>query len=158
MTYILSSERDKDDSLAFSNYEEYLTTHKDKFPKSVFNLASSEWWYDFNNHKCPHDAWLERMLILEPSKGERNEERTTEIKVMLLGAYHDGYIELSYKNAVSIKIDSYHVIQGHKNWRYDEFRYSEAGLFFHEIEWAGYEGTANWIIEAENIEFCWHDK
>ena len=158
MTFILANDRDQDVTSAFANYRKYLDTHKDKFPKSAYELASSEWWYDFNNHKCPHDAWLERVLIIEPSEGERNEDRATEVKVMLLSAYQDGYIELSYKNAVSIKIDSHDVKRGHRDWRYDEFRYTQSELFVHEIEWSGYEKTANWKIEAEDIEYIWHDK
>ncbi|QMU60618.1 MAG: hypothetical protein GKR92_02465 [Gammaproteobacteria bacterium] len=158
MTYILANERDKDAASAFEEYKKYLTAHKDKFSESVFKLASSDWWYDFNNHKCPHDAWLERALISEPSKGERNENRTTEVILMLLGANQDGYIELSYKNVVSINLDSHNVKLGHKDWRYDEFRYTKSGLFVHEIEWSGSNETANWEIEAEDIEYSWHDK
>ena len=158
MTFILASERDIDAALAFANYKTYLASNKDKFPKSVYELATSEWWYDFKNHKCPHDAWLERALIIEPAEGERNEDRTTEVKILLLSAYQDGYIELSYKNAVYIKIDSHNVKNGHKDWRYDEFRYTQSGLFVHEIEWSGSEVTANWKIEAEDFKLNWHDK
>ena len=75
MTYILANERDNDVASAFDSYRTYLTTNKDKFSESVYKLASSERWYDFNSHKCPHDAWLERLLIVELSDGERNENR-----------------------------------------------------------------------------------
>jgi len=158
MTYILANERNNDVTSAFANYRKYLAAHKEKFSDSAFKLASSEWWYDFTNHKCPHDSWLERALIIEPSEGERNEKRTTEVKVMLLAAFHDGYIELTYKNVASMNLDSSNVKQGHKNWRYDEFRYTNSGLFVHEIEWSAIEETANWKIEAEEIEYSWHDK
>ena len=118
MTYILSNERDDNVALSFENYRDYLLSNRDKLSDSVYKLATSDWWYDFKDHKCPHDAWLERVLIIEPSEGKRNENRTTKVKIMLLSAYQDGYIELSYKNAVSIKIDSHNVKLGHKDCYY----------------------------------------
>ena len=98
------------------------------------------------------------MQIIESSEGKRNEERATEVKIMLLGAYHDGYIELHYKNVTSINLDSHNAKLGHKDWRYDEFKHTQSGLFVHEIEWSGKAKTANWKIEAEEIEYSWRDK
>jgi hypothetical protein len=159
MAFILSNdERDEDVVKAFEKYRNYIETNKAKLPRSCYELAVSDWYYNFNNHKCPHDAWLENISILEPSDGERNEIRKTQVVVKLLGAYHDGYIELIYKNVASLKINAFNIKAGHSDWRYDEFRLSESGLLLHEIEWSGYRDTANWLIEAEDIEYNWSEK
>ena len=158
MTYILSKDdRDSDPVKAFRLYKGYIQSKQDNLPKSVYELATSDWYYNFNDHKCPHDAWLESALIYEPSQGERQEIRTTQITVKLLGAYHDGHIEIKYKNVKSAIIKAFAVKSGHHDWRYDEFRLSENGLFLHEIEWCALEDTANWIIEAEDMEFFWSE-
>ncbi|MCF6192877.1 MAG: hypothetical protein L3J46_00900 [Kangiellaceae bacterium] len=159
MVFILSSDgRDKDVVEAFAKYREYIESIKSKISSSVYQLAISDWFYNFYDHKCPHDAWLENISILEHFKGERNELRKTGIVVKLLGAYHDGYIELKYKNVTSFNLKSFNVKAGHANWRYDEFRLSESGDLIHEIEWSGYKDSANWLIEAEDIEYSWYEK
>jgi hypothetical protein len=159
MTFILSEDyRDEDVVAAFDKYRSYIENNKTYFPPSAYKLAVSDWYYNFSDHKCPHDAWLETLSIVEPSKGERNEIRKTEIKVKLLGAYQDGYIELNYRNVASFKIDAFNVKGGHSDWRYDEFRLSESGLLLHEIEWSGNKDTSKWLIEAEDIEYEWLDK
>src|SRR5215471_11456808 len=45
------------------------------------SFASAEWYTDYNDHRCPHDAWLETVEIAEPAMGKRNELRTTTITV-----------------------------------------------------------------------------
>ena len=159
MAYLLSNDgRDENVVVAFEKYRNYIESNKNKLSSSAYNLAISEWFYNFQDHKCPHDAWLENLLIFEPSEGERCEARKTEIIVKLLGSYHNGYIELIYKNVSSFKIDAFNIKAGHSDWRYDEFRLSESGLLLHEIEWSGYKDTSNWLIEAEDIEYSWTEK
>lgn len=158
MVYILSEDdRDSDPVKAFEKYQAYIQSNTSLFPASVLALATSDWYYNFKDHRCPHDAWLESVLIHEPAEGERQEIRTTQMTVRLLGAYHDGYIEIRYKNIKSAIIDAFAVKSGHHDWRYDEFRLSESGYFVHEIEWCGLEGSAHWVVEAEDMEFFWSE-
>lgn len=56
--------------------------------------------------------------------------------IRLLGAYHDGYIELVYPDVYSDELAGMHVGRGHRDLRYDEFRVGEQGRVIHEIEWA----------------------
>jgi hypothetical protein len=159
MAFILSSDkRDEDVVSAFNNYRDYVHKLKTTFPPSAYKLAVSDWYHNFNDHKCPHDAWLEEFSIIEPSEGERSESRKTELRVKLLGACHDGYIELRYRNVATFKIDAFNVKTGHGDWRYDEFRLSNTGLLIHEIEWSSNVDTSNWLIEAEDIEYEWFRK
>jgi hypothetical protein len=79
----------------------------------------------------------------------------------LLGAYHDGHIEITYPKMFSYALQSFMPgkVASHGDWRYDEFRLSERGHLLHEIEWAGAPGAQgksfSWLIEADDIDFRW---
>ena len=151
MSYILSSQRDLDCNAAFIRYEKYLKDHQTDCPESAYKYATSDWWYDFENHRCPHDAWLEDLQIIERSSGDRHQVRWTDISIRLLGAYHDGIIELTYKNVKRYDIQCDQDSRG--DWRYDQF----TGLgtsFRHEIEW---DDGVIWSIEAEELIYTWQE-
>ncbi|MDH3594597.1 MAG: hypothetical protein OEM93_07060 [Rhodospirillales bacterium] len=155
MSFILAGERDDDVVAAFQNYRQYIEGLKDWFPRGAYELAVSDWYFDFTDHKCPHDAWLEELSIIENSKGERNEIRTSSIRIRLLGAYHDGFIEFHYSKVFQCDLRGHRIDRGHRDWRYDEFRLSESGHLLHEIEWDGFGETGRWLIEADDVEYRW---
>lgn len=160
MTYILSNQRDDDVVGAFARYGAYLEEHRDSFPPSAYALATSEWYYNFKDHCCPHDAWLEELVLSEPARGERQEIRTVSLRIRLLGAYHDGHVELHYPRVFRYSLGLADGAQGHRDWRYDEFRVSERGTLLHEIEWRGCgPGDApRWVIEADDVIHTWHPR
>jgi hypothetical protein len=127
----------------------------DCIPSGALALATSSWYYNFHDHRCPHDSWLENIVISEPSSGERSEIRTVSISLRLLGAYHDGYIEIAYPRVFSYRLAISDAEEGHADWRYDEFRLSDRGHLVHEIEWSGYRDTGSWLIEASDVLFTW---
>jgi|SRR5690606_12244825 len=157
MAFILAAERDPSDDVVglFRAYEEYLKTNRARFPESAYALATSEWYFNFQDSRCPHDAWLEELRIEEPADGARQEVRHVAIRVRLLGAYHDGYIELCYPRVFRYNLSLGNGQTGHQDWRYDEFRVAETGHLIHEIEWCGMEDVGRWIIEASDVEFTW---
>jgi hypothetical protein len=78
----------------------------------------------------------------------------------LLGAYHDGFIELTYPRVFRYSLVACSSGRGLGDWLYDEFRVASGGHLVHEIEWAGFsdqEGS-RWIIEASDVEFQWLPK
>ncbi len=155
MAFILSAQRDagyEAMTAGFRAYDAYLTEHRDRFPPSAYQLATSDWYFDFGDHRCPHDAWLEEVRVEEPATGERSERRTVRIRCRLLGAYHDGHIELHYPRVYRYELGLRNAERGHHDWRYDEFRLSEDGRLLHEIEWSG---GGRWLIEASDVEFTW---
>jgi hypothetical protein len=159
MAFILAADgRDDDVAAAFQCYRAYLQSMREVFPPSAYALATSDWYFDFRNHRCPHDAWLDTLSLFESSNGERSRQRSLSLNVRLLGAYHDGYIELHYPQvfcyAFNIKRGEY----GHRNWRYDEVRVSRQGHLVHEIEWWGADENGVWVIEASDLEFRWVPK
>ncbi|WP_157489284.1 hypothetical protein [Lysobacter sp. Root916] len=155
--YILAAQRDADAMAAGERYAAYLRENAARFPKGALSLAQSEWYFNFFDHHCPHDAWLEWVRIDEPATGERREIRRTSLTVRLLGAYHDGYIELHYPEVTSYRLDMQDVRGGHRDWRYDEFRVSDEGLLVHEIEWSGYRDSGSWLITSSDVEYRWID-
>ena len=158
MSFILAEQRKPETVVAsFERYRSYLAANADRFPPSALALALSDWYFDPRDHRCPHDAWLENLAISEPAAGDRNEKRVTEIRTRLLGAYHDGVIDLHYLGVISYSLSSSSVGRGLGDWRYDEFRLHPNGHLIHEIEWAGFPGEAGsrWLIEATDVDFEW---
>jgi hypothetical protein len=113
------------------------------------------WYFDFSDHRCPHDAWLEQVTVSETGTGATGEERAVSLSIRLLGAYHDGHIQIRYPRVFSYRVEGLDGARGHRDWRYDEFRLSERGHLLHEIEWWGSQPTGTWLIEASDIEYEW---
>jgi hypothetical protein len=160
MAYYLSKEREADISGSYTRYQEYLHKQRDLLPPVAFSLGTAMWYQNPSDHRCPHDAWLEQIIISEPAEGERKEKRQTSVRIRLFGAYHDGFIEFFYPRVFGYTLDTPSSTRGLGDWRYDEFRVSPAGHLLHEIEWAGFPGKegSRWIIESSDVEFLWIPK
>ncbi len=156
MAYYLRKERSIEEVCkSWRRYQEYLRQHQQQFPPGAFAIATSDWWYDFNDHRSPHDAWLESVTFSEPSSGERSEIRHTQLRVRLLAAYHDGFIELCYPRVFRYTLQSADCARGLGDWCYDEFTLSPDAHVIHEIEWTF---KHRWIIEASDLEYQWIPK
>lgn len=153
--FVLSEQLDTpgDPNLPFRRYREYVQRNRDRFPSAAYELISSGLLLDASDHRCPHDGWLEWAKFEEPSEGDRQEIRSLSLRVRLLGAYHDMYLELYYPRVFSYSMNNPTSHAGHFDWRYSEIRLSESGSLVHEIEWAGPPGAeARWIIEASDVQ------
>jgi hypothetical protein len=158
MAYYLGKERDLDVVDAYRRYRQYLREHQRDFPRNAYALATAEWYQDPNDHRCPHDGWLEHFFISEVINPDKT--RGTTIRIRLMAAYHDGFVEFSYPNVFKYLLESPSCTSGLGDWRYDEFRLSPSGHVIHEIEWAGgpHEEGSRWIIEASDVQFQWIPK
>jgi hypothetical protein len=155
MPFILSEQRHAGVGAAFQRYWEYLERSRRDFPRSAYSLATSAWYYNADDHRCPHDAWLEEVVLSETASGARHEERSTTLRIRLLSAHHDGHIELSYPKVLRYRLELDPAVAGHRDWRYDEFRLTEDGNVLHEIEWWSTSAIGHWVIEASDVEFAW---
>jgi hypothetical protein len=81
----------------FNAYLSYLVDNKNSFPQNAYEFAVAEWHYNPQDHRCPHDSWVESLQIIEKEITEADNERGLEIQICLLGAYHDGNIKIIYK-------------------------------------------------------------
>ncbi|MFO1184328.1 MAG: hypothetical protein U1E56_06035 [Bauldia sp.] len=155
MTYLLSSDgRDEDVVGAFERYRLHLEYHRDSFPASAYALATSNWYFAASDHRCPHDARLTSAALTELSTSRAGPGQIS-LHVRLLGAYRDGHIELIYPQVFSYRLAAGDCADGHRDWRYDELRLSDAGHVIHEIEWWGPTEVGSWLIEASDVEFRW---
>ena len=167
MTFVLSKDLPDRESLIYEKrreeqwraYEQRLRRIKKRLPASVQEYALADWHYNFADHRCPHDAWLEHIIVRELATGERSEIRSLEIEIKLLGAYHDGHIVFQYQDVESYSLDQPHRIgkwqtnqKGHKDWMVDEVNLSSHGYVLHEIEWLDH---GHWLIESKSFEFQW---
>jgi hypothetical protein len=95
------------------------------------------------------------LTISELATGIGHQKRQLEIAVRLLGAYHDGYLEILYPEVRSYSMTGASAAAdnaGHGDWLIDEVRVSEQGLVLHEILFAS---GNRWLIEAKDIRIRW---
>jgi hypothetical protein len=157
MKYIQCNWTGRGYDMSDERYPAYLDTIKDQLPSNARDFAEADWHYDFTNPKCPHDSWVETITIFEPADGETKDDRGLEIMVRLLGAFHDGFIELRYKGVFEYEMsgtsdESWPKIhRPHGDWLIDEIRLSENGRVIHEIKFT----RARWLIQCEDIVYTW---
>lgn len=170
MTYILSSDLDyiknwewedyQNFQAKFNEYRKYLKSLKGKIPNSAYKFATAEWHYKTDDARCTHDSWLEELKFNEVSEEDgKFEFKSAELYLKLLGAYHNGHLEIRYKNIKEYTFKGFKNFFApdrssgfiHHDWLRDEIRLSESGFVIHEIEWM----NAHWVIECEDIESNW---
>jgi len=140
---------------ALSEYAKYLLPVRHNLPLSAYEFASAPWHYDHTDHRCPHDSWLESVTISEPASGAHLEFRHIEISMRLFGAFHDGYLELSYPSVQSYSLSGASGISdnaGHGDWLVDEIRLSDRNLVHHEILFGN---GSRWLIESMDVKVSW---
>ncbi len=95
-------------------------------------------------------TWVQEIKIKEIAEGERHEIRTTQIEIILLGAYHDRLLRVIYPGVTSHSISSGQSQCGYGDWLIDEIGLSDAGQVVHEAKFAN---MARLRIEAADIIF-----
>ena len=147
--FILYTDNDPD---GYVNYQEYLKANENSFPTNAFKLATSEWYYNFSDHRCPHDAWLEHFTLKTENK--LHDQKSIDIHLCLLGAYHDMFLEFHYKNVREYNLTGQNFPSNQEDWIIDEFRMNKNGLLIHEIEWAQKSDiTSKWKIVCDDVSF-----
>jgi hypothetical protein len=143
----------------WDDYRRELERIQRKLRPNTREFAMAEWHYDSRDPRCPHDAWLEAVTISERADPADIARRSLQIRVRLLGAYHDGFIELTYVEVESYTLDLPHRRPqsaerhpSHGDWLIDEISFSRHGKIVHEIEWSN---GGHWIIECNDIEYRW---
>lgn len=147
----------------WARYDEYLASIKDRLPPSTYAFATAPWHYSTLDHRCPHDAWVESLTINEEKNDDNPIQRRMTINVRLLGAYHDGHIELAYRGVRSYALSKPALgpgswgsggwkYIGHHDWLVDEIRLSDNDLVVHEIT---FSSDARWLVECEDLTYEW---
>jgi len=111
--------------------------------------SRSDWYVSPEDHRCPHDAWVEAVTISEPASGERHQDRELQIQIRLLGAYHDGIIEFTYRHVQNYSFEG-SGITGHGDWLRDEVE-ERNGSIRHMVLLV----NGKFQIEAQEVEYKW---
>lgn len=121
------------------------------FTCSLRQCSSFDWYTFPEDHRSPHDAWVESITISEPSSGERHEKRGLEIHVRLVGAYHNGTIEFTYMGVQSYSIRARRDVAGHGDWLEDKVDVRRHDSLRHCVTLT----NGSFEIEANEIEYKW---
>jgi hypothetical protein len=121
------------------------------FVRPLRECAFSDWYRFPEDHRCPHDSWVQAITISEPSSGERQENRGLEIHLLLLGAYHDGTIEFTYKGVQRYSIEAMREKAGHGDWLEDQVYIKNHDSLLHKVTFA----KGAFEIEAQDVEYKW---
>jgi hypothetical protein len=132
MAYYLSREREQDVMAAYRRYQQYLQEHSSEFPPGALALGTSEWYQHPNDHRCPHDGRLDTLFVSEITN--QDQKHTITMRVRLVAAYHDGFIEFTYPQVFAYRLESESSEKRPVDWLYDEFRLAENSHLIHEIE------------------------
>jgi hypothetical protein len=137
MQYILN---DQVEGIDYSRYLEYLRTVRRDLPDHIYNFASDGRHFDLSSTSSLHDAWLESLTVREVVSGSRNEGRKLEVKLSLLGPYHDRTINLTYSGVERYSFDlparpdePRYGYTAHGDLLTHEIRLGAHGLFVHEL-------------------------
>lgn len=153
MAFILDQQRSADCVGAFERYRAYLSSVRSDFPRSAFELATSDWYFSGDDARSPHDARLNCITIAELAEHTRSGPRPVSIRIKLLLAADNRSAEFFYPEVFSYRLNARLDFGGHCDWRYDEFRLSASGRVIHEIEWCRATETGRWVIEASDVDF-----
>ena len=151
MDYIQS----KPGEIDYGTYKKYVQSIREKLPKHIYDFAANPGHFDLTSHSSLHDAWLESLVVDETASGERNEIRQLEVRISLLGPFHDRRIRLRYAGVARYSFDA---PARYDDPRYDhtahgdlfthEIRLGHNGLFVHELL---FERDATFLIECADI-------
>jgi hypothetical protein len=139
-------------------YADYLESTRGKLAPGAFEYAMSTWHRDYTHRMSPHDSWLERVSIDEPSSGDRSQNRSVQVTVELLASHHDGRIRFTYVDIKSYRMEMPAEFErppygvGHGDLLADEVSLSDRGLVLHQFL---FSRGATWSIEAGDLRYEW---
>ena len=89
---------------------------------------------------------MDELVVSISSSGARSEVRSCNIHARFLGAYHNGYIKLHYKN-----VHEYLIVDV-AEWQYDEISLGQESHIVHGIR---FDADSLWRIECDDIVYEW---
>ena len=130
-------------------YEAHLNEIAPKLPEATRTFVLAPWYHNWNHHDCPHDSWLMDFTLKAAVKND--EDRTLDLTLNLLGAYHDRILTFNYRNVTLCGFEiQKQRRQNTGDWLYDEFDVFEYGFVSHEVLW---QFGKPWKIISERVEF-----
>lgn len=145
----------KPGAIEYGKYKEYVESIREKLPEHIYAFAANPDYFNLKSHSSLHDAWLESLTVMETASGDRSQVRKLEIKISLLGSFHDRRIHLHYTGVARYSFDApprygepRYEHTAHGDLFTHEIRLGHQGLFIHEIL---FERDATFLIECSDI-------
>jgi hypothetical protein len=69
----VGSDSHEESAELFERYYQYLESVKERMPGEAYSFAAADWHYDHDDPRCPHDAWVEDLVVTEVASGPRAE-------------------------------------------------------------------------------------
>lgn len=149
--FVLNDDGVNDDVVgAFARYRAYIHQNRALLPRGVIELVTSDWYFNFHDHRCPHDARLLSATVENDPYNHGTTGRNAIIK--LFGAYDDLILTLRYFDVGRFDLampGDQHLYDYHR----DEFLVGPNGRCLHTIEWCHTSRGPTWIIEARDVSF-----
>ena len=137
---------------AHQAYASYLEAQRHLFPSEAFEFATAPWHHNYLDPRALHDSWVVSVSIYQTSPSSTGSGGTSNADIELLGAYHDGHLQLRYEGIHRYSIDRQDVTLGPTEIYRDEVRLTDSGRVLHEIEFLA---KSNWTIECDNLIATW---
>jgi len=146
----------KPGEIDYLNYEKYLHSIRSKLPEHIYAFASNYAHFDLQSHSSLHDAWLESLVVNEIVTREQNGIRQLEVKLTLLGGFHDRRIHLHYTGVMQYSFQApprydqpRYQHTAHGDLLTHEIRLGHNGLIIHELL---FEREATLLIECKDFK------
>jgi hypothetical protein len=152
---IMSDEDPQRSATRVAAYRGYLESIAEFLPEKTREFALSSWYYE-DFHRCPHDAWLEKVEVFENSTGDRSQVRDIGVRVKLLSASHAGYIQFQYQKVWAYDLNKRKIehkpgiAPQHGDWLADEITLTSNGQVLHEIR---FSSGIVWRIECGSVGY-----
>lgn len=136
-------------------YRSYLKDVAEYLPESTKSFALSDWYHDSTDFdKCPHDAWVEHLEIVEPASGERQQIREIQINLKLLASSQRGHICFTYQRVSQYELNARCLVSRpgpkHDDWLHDQITLAGTGEVEHEIV---FRSGTRWDIRCKSISY-----
>jgi hypothetical protein len=145
----------KPGGIDYPEYEKYLESIREKLPQHVYAFAANPDHFNLESRSSLHDAWLESVAVNEVATGKRSEIRQLEVRLSLLGPFHDRRIQLHYTGVAQYSLkappkydQSRFQHTAHGDLFTHEIRLGLNGLIVHELL---FERDATFLIECSDI-------
>lgn len=126
---------------------------------SAGELLRQDWYSDHKDPRCPHDAWIEN-IILREAVGLHVQDRTICIEIHAINAYHTGKIIFKYQNVRSYTLtllsSSDEGNMGHRDLLDDSFEIKREGLSRHQMMFSG-GAVVVILFEKFSFEAFWDE-
>ena len=116
----------------WAEIERYNASILDRLPPGAKDFVSAAWHYDGGDPRCPHDSWISAIQIQPSGSGNRSRD----IRLVLLGAFHDRFISFTYMDVTDFSIQGQILERSGRmlDWLYDEVHLCDSGSVEHLIE------------------------